>query len=344
MSTEGSTRAIVAAFLANLGIAIAKFVAFLATGAASMLAESIHSVADTGNQALLILGGRKARRPPTALHPFGFGHERYFWAFLVAVVLFTVGSLFALYEGFDKLRHPHELESPVWAISVLVVAIVLEGFSLRTAVIESNKVRRRGQGWWSFVRRTKTPELPVVLLEDVGALLGLVFALAGVTLAVVTHEPRFDAVGSIAIGLLLGVIAIILGREMRSLLIGEAAGRRDVAKIRGAVETTDGVRRLIHQRTMHLGPDELLVAAKLELDPSLTFEQVVEVINRTEQRIRSAVPTARLIYLEPDAYDERRASKPTEPAEPSHPDEPSEPPGPGIATEPTEQAKTPPAR
>jgi cation diffusion facilitator family transporter len=341
MSTEGSTRAIVAAFLANLGIAIAKFVAFLATGAASMLAEAIHSVADTGNQALLILGGRKARRPPTAEHPFGFGHERYFWAFLVAVVLFTVGSLFALFEGYEKLRNPHELESPVWAIGVLLIAIVMEGFSLRTAVVESNKVRRKGQTWWSFVRRTKTPELPVVLLEDVGALLGLVFALAGVTLAVVTHEPRFDALGSIAIGLLLGVIAIILGREMRSLLIGEAAGPRDDAKIRAAVESTDGVRRLIHLRTMHLGPDELLVAGKLELERSLSFQEVVEVINRTEQRVRSAVQTARLIYLEPDVYDAARATEPPVPPESSQTTEEGEPTEP---TEPTEPAKTPPGR
>jgi cation diffusion facilitator family transporter len=280
-----------------------------------MLAEAIHSVADTGNQALLILGGRKSRRPPTEEHPFGFGHERYFWAFLVAVVLFTVGSLFALYEGYDKLRHPHELESPAWAIGVLVIAIALEGFSLRTAVIASNKVRRKGQGWWSFVRRSKTPELPVVLLEDVGALCGLVFALAGVTLAIVTHNPRFDALGSIAIGLLLGVIAVVLGREMRSLLIGEAAGRRDVAKIRDAVRGTEGVRRLIHLRTQHLGPDELLVAGKVELDPAHSFHQVVDTINRAEERVREAVPTAHLIYLEPDVYDPSRDAGPTQAAD-----------------------------
>jgi cation diffusion facilitator family transporter len=318
MSTEGSTRAIVAAFLANLGIAIAKFIAFMVTGAASMLAESIHSVADTGNQALLILGGRRARRPPSEEHPFGYGHERYFWAFLVAVVLFTLGSLFALFEGYEKLIHPHEVTSPIWAIGVLVVAIVLESFSLRTAVIESNKVRK-DQGWWSFVRRSKSPELPVVLLEDIGALLGLVFALAGVTLAVVTHNSRFDAMGSVAIGLLLGVIAIVLGREMRSLLIGEAASGRELAEIREALTGTDGVRRLIHQRTMHLGPDDLLVAAKLELDPGLTLERVVETINHAERRVREAVPIAKRIYLEPDVYDAAqdpaRGDKPARPAE-----------------------------
>jgi cation diffusion facilitator family transporter len=320
MSTEGSTRAIVAAFLANLGIAIAKFVAFLVTGAASMLAEAIHSVADTGNQALLILGGRKARRPATTEHPFGYGKERYFWAFLVAVVLFTLGSLFALFEGYEKLVHPHELESPVWAIGVLVVAIGLESWSLRTAVVESNKVRK-GLGWWAFIRRSKTPELPVVLMEDIGALLGLVFALAGVSLAAVTHNPRFDAFGSIAIGLLLGVIAIVLGREMRSLLIGESAAERDLGAIKGAIAGAEGVRRLIHLRTMHLGPDELLVAAKLEFDGALTFDQVVTSLNAAEQRIRDAVPTARLVYLEPDAYDPARAGDgPAQPAEapPAH--------------------------
>jgi cation diffusion facilitator family transporter len=320
MSTEGSTRAIVAAFLANLGIAIAKFVAFLVTGAASMLAEAIHSVADTGNQALLILGGRKARRPATTEHPFGYGKERYFWAFLVAVVLFTLGSLFALFEGYEKLVHPHELESPVWAIGVLVVAIGLESWSLRTAVVESNKVRK-GLGWWAFIRRSKTPELPVVLMEDIGALLGLVFALVGVSLAAVTHNPRFDALGSIAIGLLLGVIAIVLGREMRSLLIGESAAPRDREAIKDAITGAEGVRRLIHLRTMHLGPDELLVAAKLEFDGALTFDQVVTALNAAEQRIRDAVSTARLVYLEPDAYDPARAGGgPAQPAEapPAH--------------------------
>lgn len=221
---EGSTRAIWAAFLANLGIAIVKFVAFLFTGAASMLAESIHSVADTGNQALLTLGGRRGRQAPTAAHPFGFGRERYFWAFLVAVVLFTLGSLFALFEGYEKLRHPHAIESPGWAFGALLVAIALESWSLRTAVQEADKVRA-GLSWWAFIRRSKSPELPVVLLEDVGALLGLGCALVGVSLAVVTGESRFDAVGSIAIGLLLGVIAVTLGIEMRSLLIGEAASR-----------------------------------------------------------------------------------------------------------------------
>jgi cation diffusion facilitator family transporter len=220
--TDGSQRAIVAAFLANAGIAVAKFVGFAFTGAASMLAEAVHSVADTSNQGLLLLGGRRARRPATEQHPFGFGRERYFWSFVVAVVLFTAGALFALFEGEEKLRHPHELESAGWAVGILVVAVVLESFSLRTAVRESAHVKGE-QSWWGFVRHAKVPELPVVLLEDVGALCGLVFALTGVGLAEVTGNPRFDALGSLAIGLLLAVIAIILAMEMKSFLIGEAA-------------------------------------------------------------------------------------------------------------------------
>jgi cation diffusion facilitator family transporter len=298
---EGSTRAILAAFLANLGIAIAKFAAFLVTGAASMLAESIHSVADTGNQALLAFGGRQGRRAPTAEHPFGFGHERYFWAFLVAVVLFTLGSLFALFEGYDKLRHPHQIESPGWAFGALLIALAPESWSLRTAVHEANKVRA-GRSWWRFIRRSKSPELPVVLLEDAGALLGLGCALVGVSLAVVTGQSAFDAAGSLAIGLLLGVIAVTLGIEMRGLLIGEAASKVEVAAIRAALVDGAAVRRLIHLRTLHLGPDELMVGAKLEFDPALSLAEAVEAIDQAEQRVRAEVPSARVVYLEPDRY------------------------------------------
>ena len=310
MTQGNSTKAIIAAFLANLGIAVLKFIGFLITGAASMLAESIHSVADTGNQGLLILGGRRGRQGPDEQHPFGHGRERYFWAFLVAVVLFTVGSLYALYEGVEKLRHPHELTSPPVAIAILLGAVVLESWSLRTAVREATPLRG-DRSWWSFIRHTKNPELPVVLLEDVGALTGLVFALVGIGLAVLTNNARFDALGSVAIGLLLGVIAVVVGTEMRSLLIWEAATAPDVAAIREALEGTDGVRRLIHLRTMHLGPDELLIVGKLELDPSFTFEQVTETVNQAEARIRAAVEPAGLIYLEPDIYREsadRKAS------------------------------------
>jgi len=304
---EGSRRAILAAFLANLGIAIAKFVGFLFTGAASLLAETLHSIADTGNQALLFLGGRRGRRGPTPEHPFGYGRERYFWAFIVSMVLFTLGGLFALFEGEEKLRHPHELESPAYAFAILGVAIVLEALSLRTAIRESNHVRG-SERWWMFVRRAKSPELPVVLLEDVGALLGLVFALAGVTLAVVTDEPRLDAVGSLTIGALLLVIATVLAAEMKSLLIGEAASPRAQQDIADAIDGAREVRRIIHLKTMHLGPDELLVAAKVDLDAT-SVADVATAIDVIEGRIRAAVPIARVIYVEPALYRTEAAAE-----------------------------------
>jgi cation diffusion facilitator family transporter len=297
--TEGSRRAIVAAFVANLGIALAKLVAFLATGAASMLAEAVHSLADSGNQGLLLLGGQLARREATPEHPFGFGRERYFWAFVVALVLFSLGAVFAVAEGVAKLRDPHELSDPLWAVGVLAVAIALEAWSLRTAVQETNRVRGT-QSFWSFVRRTKSPELPVVLLEDVGALLGLVFALVAVLLAMVTGDARFDAMGSIAIGCLLAGIAWVLAREMRSLLLGEAATPSIQRAIREALCTGADVRRLIHLRTLHLGPEELLVVAKVEFDPGLALDELARSIDRAEARIRGRGPEAHLFFLEPD--------------------------------------------
>jgi cation diffusion facilitator family transporter len=304
---EGSKRAIFAAFLANLGIAIAKFVGFLITGASSMLAESIHSVADTTNQGLLFHGGRQAARPAPPDHPLGYGRDRYFWSCVVALVLFSIGGLFAIYEGVEKFRHPHDIDSPAVAFVILGVAVVLEAFSLRTAVRESNHVRG-GLGWVAFVRRSKTPELPVVLLEDLGALFGLFFALGGLTLAVTLDEPRWDGAATIAIGVLLVTIAVILVVEMKSLLIGESARPEQQRAILDAIEETAGVRRLIHMRTLHLGPDELLVAAKLELTGSLSMREAADVIDAAEGRIRSAVPIARVIYLEPDLYSAAEAT------------------------------------
>jgi len=295
----GSARAIAAAFLANLGIAVGKFVAFAVTGAASMAAEGIHSVADTANQGLLFLGSRRARKSPTHQHPFGFGRERYFWSFVVAVVLFTGGGLFALLEGVEKLRHPHELESWEWAVGTLVVAMGLEGFSLRTAVRESRALKG-DLSWSAFIRHAKVPELPVVLLEDTGALLGLLFALVGVGLAEITGNARFDAVGSVAIGLLLGFIAFVLAVEMKSLLIGEAASPDVQSRICEALEGTPGVGRVIHLRTEHLGPEDLLVVAKIAVDPALPASETAALIDRGEAAVREAVPEARLMFLEPD--------------------------------------------
>jgi cation diffusion facilitator family transporter len=296
---EGSRRAIVAAFLANLGIAAAKFVAFLFTGAASLLAETVHSLADTGNQALLLLGASRARRAASPEHPFGYGRERYFWSFVVALVLFSMGSLFAIYEGVEKVRHPHELVAPQWAIGVLLVAIGLEAWSFRTAWVEASAARG-GENLWRFIRHAKSPELPVVLLEDTGALLGLLFALLGVGLAVWTGDPRFDALGSIAIGALLAAIAFVLAAEMKSLLIGESAAPAVQARIRVAIESAEPVSRLIHLRTLHLGPDELLVGAKVEFTPDLDVPGLARAIDAVEARVRQAVGEARVIYIEPD--------------------------------------------
>ena len=298
MSAGGSTKAILAALVANAGIAVAKFVGFAITGASSMLAEAVHSVADTSNQGLLLLGQKTSQRKATKEHPFGFGRDRYFYSFIVALMLFTLGSAFAFYEGIHKLQHPEPLTSPMVAVVILVVAIGLEIYSFRTAIVESRKIKGDAS-WWGFIRQSRTPELPVVLLEDAGALFGLVFALFGVGLAVITGDPVFDAIGTLMIGALLGVIAIILIIEMKSLLIGEGATSPEMDRIEEAV-VAGRVQRLIHIRTQYIGPEEMLVAAKIALEPGLPLADVASEIDEAEKRIRESVPSARLIYLEPD--------------------------------------------
>ena len=311
MSASGGNRAIIAAFLANMGIALAKFIAWFVSGSASMLAEAIHSVADSGNQLLLLLGGRRAKKAADKEHPFGHGRERYVYAFVVSIILFSVGGLFSIYEGVDKLTHPHELENIWIPIAVLVIAIGLESFSLRTAVKESNHVRAKGQSWVSFVRHAKAPELPVVLLEDIAALTGLAFALAGVSLTAITHNSVWDAVGTLAIGTLLILVAITLGIETKSLLVGEGATDADHDRIVGAIESGPGVEKLIHIKTLYLGPDELLVAAKVGFSADKSFGEVASDIDAVETRIRAAVPMAQVIYLEPDVYRPESKSGPS---------------------------------
>ena len=290
-----------AALGANLGIAVTKFAAFAFTGSASMLAESAHSLADSGNQLLLLLGRSRARRAETEQHPFGFGAERYFYAFVVAVVLFTVGAVFSFYEALHKIMHPEPVSSPAIAFVVLVAAIGAESFSLRTAVRESRRERAR-QGWLAFIRRAKAPELPAILLEDVAALTGLVFALAGVALAVVTGNGVWDGVGSLAIAVLLACVAAILAIEMKSLLIGESASGEVVRAVVAALEDGPEVERVIHLRTMHMGPDSLLVAAKIAVRHDERAAGIAAGIDAAERRVRAAVPIASLIYLEPDLY------------------------------------------
>ncbi|QXJ22020.1 cation transporter [Actinomadura graeca] len=317
MSAEGGTKAIVAALAANLGIAASKFVAFAFTGSSSMLAESIHSVADSGNQGLLLLGRKRSERDRTPKHPFGYGRERYFYAFVVAVVLFTVGAAFSLYEGYHKISHPEDVKAPAWAFAVLIIAIVLEAFSFRTAIKESNTVRG-DKSWWAFIRRAKAPELPVVLLEDLAALVGLFLALFGVTAAVVTGDGVWDGVGTVAIGLLLGAVATILAIETKSLLIGEGADPEQEERIIEALESVDEVDHVIHMRTEYLGPEELLIAAKIAVYHDDTAAEVARGIDAAEARIRARFPEAHLIYLEP-ALDEavrKNARKPETPASP----------------------------
>ena len=317
MSASGGTKAVIAALTANLVIALLKFVAFGLTRSSSMLAEGIHSVADSGNQILLLVGGKRAGRQASPEHPFGYGRERYIYAFIVSIVLFSVGGLFALYEAYHKWQDPHPIEGAWWwvPLAVLVGAIIAEGFSFRTAMRESNRTRGK-KSWVEFVRTAKAPELPVVLLEDFGALLGLLFALIGVGMTLVTGNGLWDAAGTAMIGILLVAIAAVLAVETKSLLLGESATAEDVRRIEEAIGS-DGT-RIIHLKTLHLGPEELLVAAKISVDSSETGDRIAEAINGAEQRIRAAVPIARVIYLEPDLYSPRQAGQgPSGPAGPA---------------------------
>ncbi|MCW2802640.1 MAG: hypothetical protein QOF52_197 [Propionibacteriaceae bacterium] len=327
MSAEGGTKAVVAALIANTFIAATKFAAWGLTGASSLLAEAIHSVADAGNQALLLVGGKRARREATPEHPFGFGRERYIFAFIVAIVLFSVGGLFALYEAYHKYHeihsgHPNELlESRWWwvPIAVLVAAIIAESLSFRTAIIESNRSRGK-QSWSKFIRSAKAPELPVILLEDFAALLGLVFALFGVGMTLITGNGYFDVIGTAMIGLLLVAVAVALAIETKSLLLGESAGPEVNGKIQAALEATPGVDHVIHMKTLHLGPEEILVAAKIAVDPTERAADLAAAIDAAEAAVRKAEPMVTSLYLEPDIFkaDYVAAPRPERPSAPSH--------------------------
>jgi cation diffusion facilitator family transporter len=301
MSASGGNKAIIAALLANTGIAVTKFIAAAISGSSAMLAEGVHSVADAGNQTLLLLGKKVSTRKADAEHPFGYGRERFVYAFVVAIILFSVGGVFSLYEGYNKLVDPHPLDVPWLPVAVLLSATARESFSLRTAVIESNHVRGN-QSWAQFIRRAKQPELPVVLLEDVAALLGLTFALIGVGLTIITGNGVWDAVGTLAIGALLVAVAVVLGIETKSLLVGEGASEADTVSIRDAINAHKSVEALIHMKTLYLGPDELMVGAKVAFSRSTTMGKVATSINELEKGIREAVPAARVIYIEPDVY------------------------------------------
>ena len=310
MSSAGGKRAIIAALLANVGIAVTKFIAWALSGSSAMLAEGVHSLADSGNQLLLLIGGRKAKRAPDREHPFGYGRERYVYAFIVAVVLFSVGGLFSIWEGVSKIRDPHQIEMWWLPLAVLAIAIVLESLSLRTAIKES--LPHKGtSSWLSFIRRSKSPELPVILLEDFAALVGLVFAFVGVGLTVITGNTFFDAAATILIGALLIAVAFIIGLETKSLLVGEGATEEDVQKIQLALADAKEIDRIIHMKTLYLGPDEIMVAAKISLPATTLMSEVSLIINLAERRVREAVPAARVIYIEPDVWLDPNLPTPT---------------------------------
>jgi cation diffusion facilitator family transporter len=299
VSSSGSTRAIFAALGANVGIATTKFIAAAVSGSASMLAEAIHSVADSGNQVLLLIGGKRAAAEASKTHPFGYGRRRYVYAFMVSIVLFSVGGMFSIVEGFNKLSHPHGLENAWLPLLVLGVSILLESFSLYTA-LKAAKEERGRTSLVKFIRHAKSPELPVVLLEDMAALLGLVFAFVGVGMTVLTHDAIWDAIGTLAIGFLLVAVAVILGLETSSLLIGEGATDRDEDKIVAALKTVVGENGIIHLKTLYLGPDELMLAAKIAVAGKSTAAEIAKTIDAAEAAVREAVPVTRVIYLEPD--------------------------------------------
>ena len=301
MATTGK-KTILAALIANLGIAIAKFVGFAITKSSTMLAEGIHSSADSANQLLLLMGTQRAKREPSSKHPFGYGRERYFWSFVVALILFSLGSLFAIYEGIEKIRHPHALNNASWAIGILIFGIFIESFSFRTAIVEARTIK--GESTWSkFVVRSKQPEIPVVLLEDAGALFGMVIALAAISLVKITGEPIWDGIGTLSIGVLLGIIAIILAREMHSLIIGEAASEKDLSKIVNIIENNSQVAQLVEMRTQHLGPDEILIGVRVAFRENLQTKEIANLINQLEADIRIELKNAGPIFIEPEITD-----------------------------------------
>jgi len=298
MATTGK-KTILAALIANVGIAIAKFLGFAITKSSTMLAEGIHSSADSANQLLLLLGTKRAKREPSSKHPFGYGRERYFWSFVVALILFSLGSLFAIYEGIEKIRHPHVLNNASWAIGILIFGICIESFSFRTAIVEAKTIK--GEASWSkFVIRSKQPEIPVVLLEDAGALFGMVIALAAISMVKITDEPIWDGIGTLSIGILLGVIAIILAREMHSLIIGEAASETDRLKIINVIESNNKVVELVEMRTQHLGPEEILIGVRVAFNETLQAKEIADLINLLEEKIRIEIKDAGPIFIEPE--------------------------------------------
>lgn len=309
VSTPSSEQriAVVTALAANIAIAIAKLGAAAITGSSAMLAEALHSFADSVNEVLLLVGARRSRRPADRRHPFGHARYRYVYAFLVSLTVFWVGGVLAVIEGVSHLAAREPLGDPRWAFAVLGLAALLESWSLRTT-IRTSRLTKGGLTWWQLLRVTKAPEIIVVFLEDLGALIGICIALIGVTLATLTGEGAWDAVAAIAIGVLLMAIGLLVNRETQSLLIGESATVEVVAAIRQAIASTEGIKGVGDLRTIHVGPDDLVIAAGIVVDPSESATGIARAIVEAEARVRRVAPFRTVIYLEPRVPKPRRAS------------------------------------
>jgi len=302
--------AVITALAANVAIAIAKFGASAITGSSAMLAESLHSLADSVNEILLLLGARRSRRPADVQHPFGHARYRYVYAFVVSLTVFWIGGVLAVIEGVSHLAHRESLVDPRWAFGVLGLAAILEGWSLRTTVL-AGRPTKGALSWRRLLQVTKAPEIIVVFLEDLGALIGIGLALLGVTLTTVTGNGVWDAGASIAIGVLLMSIGLIVNRETQSLLVGESAAVEVVAAIREAIGSTEGVDAVVDLRTIHVGPDDLVVAAGIAIDPSRNASDIARAIVDAEARVRRVTPFRTVMYLEP------RVRVPTEQSTPA---------------------------
>ncbi len=313
--------AVLVALAANLAVAAAKLGAYLITRSSALLAESLHSLADSANEVLLLVGARRSSRPADKRHPFGHARFRYVYAFLVSLTVFWIGGVFAVVEGIAHLASSEPIEDPRWAFGVLAIGALLDGWSLRTT-LRSGRSAKGPMTWRQLVRVTKAPELIVIFLEDLGALIGVAIAAIGVALATVTGVVVWDAIASIAIGVLLMAIGLVVNRETQSLLLGESA-TADVEKtIRDAIATTDGIDGVVNLRTIHLGPDDLVIAAAITVDGAMGATEITRSIVDAEASVRAAVPFRTVIYLEPRVALSSGAASPTrDPG--SHPPRPS---------------------
>jgi cation diffusion facilitator family transporter len=309
MKKHSDKKVIYAALVGNSAIAVMKFVVAAVSGSAAMLAEGFHSAADTGNQIMLLIGHSRAKKPADDNHPFGYGKELYFWAFVVAVSIFFVGAALSIYEGIDKLLHPEPMRSLLLPLVVLGLAVIFEGYPWWIAFSEAKKLKT-GKGFTSFMDmavRAKNPTVLVVLFEDSAALIGLLVAAVGITLSYTTEMSIFDALASILIGVVLLVLALFLARETKELLIGESAARRDREKIRTAICTMPEIRQCGTLLTMHLGPDDILVNIDVEFVDHLSTDELEAAIDRIESEVKEVVPTATKIYIEAKALKKKMA-------------------------------------